>query len=191
MIRKSGFQIVALAMVLLFGASFSKAATLSSTLQSAITNAANDVSVGVVIVTFNTNSGLNDSHLALLRNLNITKGLTLNKLGMVATLATAGQVRALAANPAVRSVWSNDRLHYYLNQARVLAGVDRLRQDSNFTTANGGMPVSGAGNFSVVINDSGIDATRADLQFGNHVIQNVQLLTDTETLDGIHFADGS
>ena len=184
MTRKSGFQIVALAIVLLFGASFSKAATISSTLQSAITNAANDVSVGVVIVTFNTNSGLNDSHLALLRNLNITKGFTLNKLGMVATVATAGQVRALAANPNVRSVWSNDRLHYYLNQARVLAGVDRLRQDSNFTTANGGLPVSGAGNFSVVINDSGIDATRADLQFGNHVVQNVQLLTDAETLTG-------
>lgn len=171
-------------MVLTFGASFSKAATLSSTLQSAISNVANDVQVGVVIVTFNTNSGLNDSHLALLRNLNITKGLTLDKLGMVATLATAGQVRSLAANPAVRSVWSNDRLYYYMNQARVLAGVDRLRQDSNFTTANGGLPVSGAGNFSVVINDSGVDATRADLQFGNHVIQNVQLLSDTETLTG-------
>ncbi|MGA9769108.1 MAG: S8 family serine peptidase [Blastocatellia bacterium] len=184
MIRKSGFQIIALAMALMFGASFSKAATLSSNLQSAISNVANDISVGVVIVAFNTDSGLNDSHLALLGNLNITKGLTLNNLGMVATVATAGQVRALAANPAVRSVWSNDRLHYYLNQARVLAGVDRLRQDSNFTAANGGLPVSGAGNFSVVINDSGIDATRADLQFGSHVIQNVQLLSDAETLTG-------
>ena len=114
MIRKSGFQMTALAMVLLFGASFSKAATLSSNLQSAITNVADNISVGVVIVTFNTNSALNDSRLALLRTLGITKGFALNKLGMVATLASAGQVRAMAANPAVRSVWSNDRLHYYI-----------------------------------------------------------------------------
>ncbi|HKP12048.1 MAG TPA: S8 family serine peptidase, partial [Blastocatellia bacterium] len=36
----------------------------------------------------------------------------------------------------------------------------------------------------VVINDSGIDATRSDLQYGTRVIQNVQMLTDTETLSG-------
>jgi serine protease AprX len=184
MISRSRFQIITLMLALLLGASSSKAATLSSALRSTLSNAANGASVGVVIVTFNTTTGLNDSHLAVLRNLGITKGLRLNKLGMVATPATAGQVRALAANPAVRSVWSNDRLYYFLNQARVLAGVDRLRQDRALTTANGGMPVSGAGNFSVVVNDSGIDATRSDLQFGSHVIQNVQLITDTDTLSG-------
>jgi serine protease AprX len=173
-----------LTLVILFGANFSKAATLSPTLQSALANLADAASVGVVIVSFDAPAGLNNSHLAVLQNLGITKGLTLNKLGMIATPATAGQVRALASNPAVRSVWSNDRLYYFLNQARVLAGVDRLRQDSSFTAANGGLPVSGAGNFSVVINDSGIDATRADLQFGSRVIQNVQILSDAATLTG-------
>ena len=127
MISRTRFQMIALALALLLGASVSKAATLSSTLQSTLSNAANSAPVGVVIVSFNTNTGLNDSHLAVLRNLGITRGLTLNRLGMVATPATAGQVRAMAANPAVRSVWSNDRLYYFLNQARVLAGVDRLR----------------------------------------------------------------
>ncbi|MFP5264624.1 MAG: S8 family serine peptidase [Blastocatellia bacterium] len=183
MIRR-GFQTIALAAALLAGASLTSAATLSPTLQSTLASAADGASVGVVIVSFNTTSGLNNSHLDVLRGLGITKGLTLNRLGMVAVPATAGQARALAANPGVRSVWSNDRLYYFMNQARVLAGVDRLRQDRALTLANGGQPVTGAGNFSVVINDSGIDATHSDLSFGSHVIQNVQLVTDTDTLSG-------
>src|SRR5438128_5034885 len=184
MIRRFVFRTMILALALTMSAALTQAAKLSPTLQSTLASAANNVSVGVVIVSFNTNSGLNDTHLSILRNVGITKGLRLNRLGMVAMPATAGQVRALAGNSAVRSIWSNNRLYYFMNQARMLAGVDRLRQDSAFTLANGGLPVSGAGNFSVVINDSGIDATRADLQYGTHVIQNVQMLTDTDTLSG-------
>jgi serine protease AprX len=158
----------------------SSAATLSPTLQSQLAGAADSLSVGAVIVTFSTTNGLNESHLNVLRNVGITRGFRLTQLGMVATNATAGQVRALATNGAVRSVWSNERLYYYLSQARVLAGVDRLRTDAAITFRNGGLPVSGQGNFSVVINDSGIDGTHNDLKFGPHVIQNVQIVTDTD-----------
>jgi serine protease AprX len=184
MFSKLRLKIFILSLALLFGAGLAKAATLSENLKSALTGAANDLSVGVVIVAFNTESGLADSHLAVLRGVGITKGLTLNRLAMVAMPATAGQVRALQSNPAVRSIWSNDKLYYHMNQARMLTGVDRLRTDAAFTKANGGTPVSGAGNFSVVINDSGIDATHSDLKFGAKVIQNVQLVTDAETLAG-------
>jgi serine protease AprX len=138
----------------------------------------------LVIVAFNTSNGLNDSHLSVLRGVGITKGFTLKNLGMVAAPATAGQVRALAANPAVRSIWSNDRLDYFDNQTRMLAGIERIRTDKAFTLANGGLPVSGQGNFSVVINDSGIDATHDDLKLGTHVVHNVFIVTDTDTLSG-------
>lgn len=160
------------------------AATLSPSLLSKLNGAAANTNVGIVIVSFNTSSGLNDSHLNLIRSLGITKGITLQNLGMVAVPATAGQVSALAANAAVVSIWSNDRLQYFDNQARTLAGVERVRVDSGFTNLNGGLPVSGAGNFSVVINDSGIDATHDDLKLGRNVIQNVQIVTDTDTLTG-------
>ena len=184
MIRRFTFRTMILVLALTMSAALAQAAKLSPTLQTTLASVANNVSVGVVIVSFNTNNGLNDTHLSILRNVGITKGIRLNRLGMVAMPATAGQVRALAGNSAVRSIWSNDRLYYFMNQARMLAGVDRLLQDSQFTLANGGLPVSGAGNFSVVINDSGIDATRSDLQYGTRVVQNVQMLTDTETLTG-------
>ncbi len=175
--------IVASAFILLVWVSPS-AATLSSTLASKVASLPDAADVGIVIVAFNGNAGLSASHLDVLRSAGITKGITYSHLGMVGAPATAGQVRALAASTAVRSLWSNDRLFYYNNETRVVSGVDRLRSDPAFTRANGGLPVSGAGNFSIVINDSGIDATHPDLHFPEHVIQNIQILTDTETLSG-------
>jgi serine protease AprX len=155
------------------------AAKLGPSLASQLVNLPDAANVGVVIVSFNTSSGLRASDLDVLRGVGITRGITLQQLGMVAVPATAGQVRALAGNSAVRSVWSNDQLYYFMNQARVLCGVDKLRADSAFTTLNGGLPIAGQGNFSVVINDTGIDGTHADLRYPNHVIQNVQIVTDT------------
>ncbi|HEV8487423.1 MAG TPA: S8 family serine peptidase [Blastocatellia bacterium] len=160
------------------------AATLGPALSVKLSGLPGTADAGIVVVVFNTTVGLTPSHLDLLRNIGITKGITYPHLGMVGTPATAGQVRALAANPAVRSVWSNDRLAYYNNETRMLCGVDKVRTDAAFTKANGGLPVSGAGDFSIVINDSGIDATHPDLHFPEHVVQNLQILTDTETLSG-------
>ncbi|MEJ7860460.1 MAG: S8 family serine peptidase [Pyrinomonadaceae bacterium] len=161
-----------------------QAATLSPALQSKLTNAADNVSVGTAIVAFNTTSGLQDAHLNILRSIGITGGKTFPTLGMVAMPLTVAQVRALQNNSNVRSIWSNDKLYYTMHQAKVLTGVQRLQTDSALTTRNGGMPVSGAGDFSVMVIDSGIDATHADLQFGSKVIQNVHPLVGTDTLEG-------
>lgn len=184
MLRKISALLSTLCVV--FGVSAAvSAATLSPTLHSRLAGAADSLSVGTVIVSFDTTNGLNESHLNLLRGVGLVRGFKLPQLGMVATNATAGQVRALVASGAVRSVWSNDQLYYHMNQARVLTGVERLRTDSAMTVRNGGMPVSGQGNFSVVINDSGIDATHNDLKFGSHVIQNVQIVTDTDSENAV------
>ncbi|HJQ23936.1 MAG TPA: S8 family serine peptidase [Blastocatellia bacterium] len=156
------------------------AARLGPSLAAQLQNAPNTASVGVVIVAFNTNNGLSAAHLDLLRGVGITKGVTYQRLGMVAVAATAGQVRALAANAAVRSIWPNTRLHYLDNETSMLTGVNKVRTDPAFTRANGGLPIGGKGNFSVVINDSGIDATHADLHYPEHVIQNAQIITDEQ-----------
>jgi len=153
------------------------AATISPTLASRIAGLPDSTGVGVVIVAFNTNTGLSDAHLNVLRGVGITRGITLQRLGMVAAPATAGQVRALASNNAVRSVWPNDQLSYFMNQARVLTGVDKLRADPAFRI--NGLPIAGQGNFSAVINDTGIDGTHSDLKYPTHVIQNVQIVMDT------------
>ena len=153
------------------------ASKLSPSFMAQLAALSDDAPVGTAIVTFNTSSGLQESHLNILRALGITGGLTYPKLGIVAQPMTAGQVRALANNPAVLSVWSNDSLELEMHQARVLGGVDRVQTTSAFSIRNGGLPVSGAGDFSVLVIDSGIDATHGDLPLGSKVIQNVQAVT--------------
>ena len=184
MFRKVSATFSVLVLLILLAAANVSAATLGPSLKAKLSGLASDAKVGTVIISFNTTRGILAAHLDALRALGITKGITLNKLGMVATVATAGQVRALSSNPSVRSVWFNDQLHYFDKEARTLVGVERLKTDRGFINQNGGLPVSGKGDFSVVINDSGIDATHPDLQLGKNVIQNVQLLTDTDTLSG-------
>ena len=162
----------------------SGSARLSPALSARLAGLANDADAGMVIVAFKSSSGLQNEHLNVLRSIGVTGGQTFPTLGMVAQPMTAGQVRALAANSAVRSLWSNDRLMYYMHQARVLGGVQKVQTDSAMTLRNGGMPVSGAGDFSVLVIDSGVDATLADLQFGSKVIQNVQTPVAAGTLPG-------
>src|SRR5215204_3218005 len=184
MLRRISAASSVLVLLAIFTAANVSAATLGPSLRAKLNGLAADAKVGTVIISFNTSNGLLPAHLDALRGLGITKGITLNRLGMVAAAATAGQVRALASDPSVRSVWFNDRLSYFDREARTLTGVDRLRTDRGFINQNAGLPVSGRGDFSVVINDSGIDATHPDLQLGKNVIQNVQILTDTDTLAG-------
>lgn len=162
--------------IFVFGAA---AATLSPQLQNQISGLAGDASVGVVIVSFNTTTGLNSANLNILRGIGITSGVTFGRLGMVGAVVNAGQVRSLASNASVKSVWSNDQQMYYINGARLVTGVDKLRTESAFTFRNGGMPVTGGGDFSVMIIDSGIDATTADLPYGTKVIQNTQRVVST------------
>ncbi len=158
--------------------------SLSPALSARLAGLANDADAGMVIVAFKSSNGLSDAHLNVLRAAGVTGGQTFPTLAMVAQPMTAGQVRALAANTAVRSLWSNDRLVYYMHQARVLGGVQKVQTDSAMTLRNGGMPVSGAGDFSVLVIDSGVDATHADLPFGTKVIQNVQTPVAAGTVPG-------
>jgi serine protease AprX len=180
MIKRIATTFIAALLISIATFSTAQAATLSQTLTNQLNGLGDSASVGVVIVSFNTTNGLSASHLNLLRGVGINRGITFQKLGMVGVPATAGQVRALASNPAVRSVWSNDRLYYYMHQARIMTGVDRVLSDAGFTFNNGGLPVSGKGDFSVMVIDSGIDATHNDLRLGTKVVQNVQVLTSTD-----------
>jgi serine protease AprX len=179
--KLSGFAF-ALATSVIFISSAS-GATLAPKLNQQIASLANDASVGVVVISFNTQplGGLTSAHTNLLRSVGVNSGVTYQKLGMVAAVLTAGQVRSLASNPSVRSIWTNDRLTYHMNSARMLTGVDKLRGESAFTIRNGGMPVYGSGDFSVMVIDSGIDATHADLPQGTKVIQNTFRAVATET----------
>ncbi len=159
------------------------AATLSPKLRQMLPTLSDSQPAGVVIVSFNGTGGLTNAHLNILRAVGINDGVTFQKMGMVGAVMTAGQVRSLQNNPSIRSLWSNDQLRYYMNHARVMTGVDKIRTDTGFTFRNGGMPVTGSGDFSVFVIDSGIDATHADLMYGTKVIQNTHRVVATSSGD--------
>src|ERR1044072_8768582 len=184
MLRKISAAFSTIALLAILTVTNVSAATIGPSLQSRLNGLAADAKVGTVIISFKTTRGLQPANLDVLRAIGITKGITLNRLGMVAAVATAGQVRALSNNPSVRSVWFNERLNYFDKEVRTLRGIERLKTDRGFITQNAGLPVSGKGDFSVVINDSGIDATHPDLQLGKNVIHNGFIAPGTDTLSG-------
>jgi serine protease AprX len=135
-----------------------------------------------VIVTFEGDGPLDAEQLGLLDRLGLG-GVYFRNLPIAGVLATPDQVRALATSAGVRSVWHNDRLEYDNDYATALTGVDRLRTDPALRTSLG-LPFSGRG-VGVLVNDSGVDGLHRDLQYPNHVVQNVLAQTNLHAQDAM------
>jgi subtilisin family serine protease len=123
-----------------------------------------------VIVTFRGESAPGLAEVAALGLSGVGRAVTFQALPMAGAVATSQQISALAARPEVRSIWLNRRLEYDNAEATVLTGVDRAREDAEFTAKNGSLPVNGRG-VTVLVNDSGVDGTHPDLV--NNVDGNV------------------
>jgi len=147
------------------GAGAAGGATIDPLLRAALATASGPVEA---IVTFHGDA----ANAGLLRQLGINSGVLLNSLPMAGALVTTAQVEALAARPEVRSVYLNRRIQRENAEATAITGVDKLRADAELTTRNGGLPVSGR-SIGVLVNDSGVDGTHADHQFGRNLVQNV------------------
>lgn len=128
-----------------------------------------------VVVAYNQAGPVRPDQVLALKALGITQGIRMRNLPIAGALATPAQVRALAGRGDVLSIHLNARLEYYNQQARELSGVNRVQ--ANPGDFGRTAPFTGRG-VAVMINDSGIDATHADLQYGVRVEQNVQALTN-------------
>lgn len=136
------------------------------------------------IVTFKSDQGVLPEQRKLLENLGITKGLTLNELPIAGILATKSQIDQLAKSDQVLSIYLNKKLQYENAEATDITGVDQVRTDDTMRKLNGGLPVTGKG-IGVVINDSGVDGTHRDLEYGSHLVQNVLGATNLHALDAM------
>jgi serine protease AprX len=134
------------------------------------------------IVTFKSDEGVLPEQLNLLKNLGITKGVTLESLPIAGILATRSQIDKLAQSDQVLSIYLNKKLAYENAEATDITGVDQVRTDETMRKLNGGLPVTGKG-IGVVINDSGVDGTHKDLEFGSHLVQNVLGSTNLNAID--------
>src|SRR2546423_4131464 len=132
MIRRIVTTLIALFMVSSIIGAAAQAATLSPTLQYQLGQLADTVSLGTVIVSFNTSNGLQPAHLDVLRSVGIHGGATFPNLGMAGAHATAGQAHALAAYPQVRSGWSDGQLAHFIVPAGQLARRQPNRTNDTF-----------------------------------------------------------
>jgi subtilisin family serine protease len=133
-----------------------------------------------VIVSFDGDGPLGAAEVNALKSLGVT-GIYFRSLPIAGVVATPSQVAELAALPGVRSLWGNDRLEYENDGSTEITGVDRMRADGKLRSFSG-LPFSGKG-VGVLINDSGIDGTHADLMYPTHVIQNVAGQTNLHAQD--------
>jgi serine protease AprX len=153
-------------------------AVIDSSLVTALETAAEPLQV---IVTFEGQGAPTNDDLNLLKSLGISTGISMKALPIAGIVATKEQINKLAAMPGIKSLYLNKKLSYSNFDANNLTGVDKARTDAAIQKANGGLPLTGKG-IGVVINDSGVDGTHQDLQFGTHLVQNVMGSTNLNAL---------
>jgi serine protease AprX len=109
---------------------------------------------------------------SLLTEAGIQEGIIMESLPIAGILVSKVQLEKIKEIHGVQSVYFNAPLTYDNEDSTDLTGVDQVREDHTFQKNNGGLPVSGKG-IGVVINDSGVDGTHKDHEFGKNLVQNV------------------
>ncbi len=119
-----------------------------------------------------------DSDFADLQRIGIVGGTRFHVLPAITLTGTREQIFAISKLPSVRSIYGNRTLTFNSEpEVRAVTGVTRTWKDSEITSSNRGLPVTG-NNVTVAILDTGIDGTHGDL--AGRVTRNVKL-ADTQS----------
>jgi serine protease AprX len=134
-----------------------------------------DSSVNAVVVYHRSPT---EADLADLQKIGIVGGTRFRVLPAITVTGTRDQMTAISKLPAVRSIYGNRTLNLNSEpEVRAVTGVNRAWRDTEITSNNGGLAVTGK-NVAVAILDTGIDGTHGDL--AGRVIKNVKL-ADTQS----------
>lgn len=126
--------------------------------------------LGQFVVAFDGKAGVTPAQKALLQTLPVRGAYTLNRLPIAGIVATREAAQKLMATPGVRSLRFNDPVTLDDEAANMLTSVTRAQAQTALVNAEG-QPYTGKG-ISILVNDSGIDGTHQDLQFGGKLLQN-------------------
>ena len=167
--KRRAFRISALATGLLLSGVALADAQLDPQLLSRMAAAASTDELQVV-VSYQQSEPVSATQIAALKSLGIEKGRVMRTLPIAGVIATAAEIRALALRDDVASIYFNAPLRYFNKEQREMSGA--ARTVANPADYGRAIPFSGNG-VTVMVNDSGVDATHEDLKFGEHVVQNV------------------
>jgi serine protease AprX len=124
-----------------------------------------------------------DADVAQLQSLGVLGGTRYRMLPMISVTTTKGRLAAISHLASVRSIYGNRTFQWNLDTAaRTITTVEPVKRNSDLTSANNGLPVSGRG-VTVAVLDTGVDGTHGDLS--GRVVQNLKL-ADTQSL-GVGF----
>ena len=141
----------------------------------------------MAVVTYNQLEPVSTTQLEQLSALGISQAVQFASVPVIGVVANLEQIKAIAQRSDVRSVWLNRKLEYFNNDSRQITGVASIQGDE-FAATNG-IEYTGKG-VTIMVNDSGIDATHQDLFFGDKVIDNVQGLTRASALSIVGVTEG-
>ncbi len=141
----------------------------------------------MAVVTYDQMDPLSESQIQQLLNLGISQGVQFQSVPIIGVLATKAQIQQIAGFDNVRSIFANRKMEYFNADAREITGVADL-QTTDFEQRNG-VQFTGKG-VTIMVNDSGVDASHQDLFFGDTVVENVQALTHASAISLTGMTDG-
>ena len=110
------FKLSAIATGILFSGMAVANAEISADLAKTLSTAPATSQLSVV-VSYNHSGPINATELAAMKSLGITKGITMRALPIAGVLATPAEIRALATQPDVVSIFPNKPLRYFDHDA--------------------------------------------------------------------------
>lgn len=123
-----------------------------------------------VVVTYQQSGPVTAAQVQALKALGIEKGVTMHTLPIAGALATPAEIAALKQRDDVVSIYYNAPLRFFNKEQREISGAARVVQNPGHFGKP--IPYSGRG-VTVMVNDSGIDATHEDHKLGENVVENV------------------
>jgi len=156
-------------------------ANIASDLQSTLATAAPTDQLQVIVTFNNQGTPVSSDQVAFLRSVGINHAVTMQRLPIAGAVATPAQIQALAARSDVVSIFPNKQVRFYNQESREITSVARAQ--ANPGDFGRPTPYKGFG-VSVMVNDSGVDATHLDLTLGNHVVQNTYGTTNLRDVVG-------
>lgn len=141
----------------------------------------------MAVLTYNQLDPLTEAQLKQIVSLGINQGIQFKSLPIIGVLANKHQIQQLAKFSTVLSIYANRQINYFNANTHQTTG--ETHSQGIYFEEPDGIEFTGKG-VTIMVNDTGIDASHQDLFFGDTVVENVQALSHSTAIKVAGFSDG-